>query len=81
MPLWAVAHNALAGVVASVAEAIPSTRRMSFVNERLGIQPPHSVPNYYPGDEPKATTVAPALPTETPPDRRRKFSVIQGGRA
>ncbi|MEY9886352.1 transposase [Bradyrhizobium sp. USDA 329] len=28
-----------------------------------------------------ALSVAPALPTETPPDRRRKFTVIQGGRA
>lgn len=27
-----------------------------------------------------ALAVAPALPTETPPDRRRKFTVIQGGR-
>ena len=27
-----------------------------------------------------ALAVAPAMPTETPPDRRRKFSVIQGGR-
>jgi hypothetical protein len=27
-----------------------------------------------------ALAVAPALPTETPPDRRRKFVVIQGGR-
>jgi hypothetical protein len=24
--------------------------------------------------------VAPALPTETPPDRRRKFTVIEGGK-
>jgi IS1 family transposase len=28
-----------------------------------------------------ALAVAPALPTETPPDRRRKFTVIQGGRS
>jgi hypothetical protein len=28
-----------------------------------------------------AQLVAPALPTETPPDRRRKFTVIEGGRA
>lgn len=28
-----------------------------------------------------ALAVAPALPTETPPDRRRKFTVIHGGRA
>lgn len=27
-----------------------------------------------------ALAVAPAMPTETPPDRRRKFTVIQGGR-
>ena len=27
-----------------------------------------------------ALAVAPALPTETPPDRRRKFTVIQGGK-
>ncbi|MDH2406687.1 transposase [Bradyrhizobium sp. SSUT18] len=27
-----------------------------------------------------ALAVAPALPTETPPDRRRKFTVIEGGR-
>ena len=27
-----------------------------------------------------ALAVAPALPAETPPDRRRKFVVIQGGR-
>lgn len=27
-----------------------------------------------------ALSVAPALPTETPPDRRRKFTVIQGGK-
>jgi hypothetical protein len=27
-----------------------------------------------------ALAIAPALPTETPPDRRRKFTVIQGGR-
>jgi hypothetical protein len=27
-----------------------------------------------------ALAVAPALPTETPPDRRRKFIVIQGGK-
>jgi len=27
-----------------------------------------------------ALSVAPALPTETPPDRRRKFVVIQGGK-
>jgi hypothetical protein len=27
-----------------------------------------------------ALAVAPALPTETPPDRRRKFMVIQGGK-
>ncbi|WP_244547610.1 hypothetical protein [Bradyrhizobium sp. OK095] len=27
-----------------------------------------------------ARSVAPALPTETPPDRRRKFTVIEGGR-
>ena len=27
-----------------------------------------------------ALNVAPALPTETPPDRRRKFTVIQGGK-
>jgi hypothetical protein len=26
-----------------------------------------------------ALAVAPALPTETPPERRRKFVVIQGG--
>ena len=28
-----------------------------------------------------ALAVAPAMPTETPPDRRRKFAVIQGGKA
>lgn len=28
-----------------------------------------------------ALAVAPALPTETPPDRRRKFTVIEGGKA
>jgi hypothetical protein len=28
-----------------------------------------------------ALAVAPLLPTETPPDRRRKFTVIEGGRA
>jgi hypothetical protein len=28
-----------------------------------------------------ALAVAPALPTETPPDRRRKLIVIQGGKA
>lgn len=28
-----------------------------------------------------ALAVAPALPTETPPDRRRKFTVIQGAKA
>jgi hypothetical protein len=27
-----------------------------------------------------ALAVAPALPTETPPERRRKFAVIQGGK-
>lgn len=27
-----------------------------------------------------ALSMAPALPTETPPDRRRKFVVIQGGK-
>jgi hypothetical protein len=27
-----------------------------------------------------ALTVAPATPTETPPDRRRKFTVIEGGK-
>jgi hypothetical protein len=27
-----------------------------------------------------ALAVAPALPTETPPDRRRKFTVIEGGK-
>jgi hypothetical protein len=27
-----------------------------------------------------ALAVAPAMPTETPPDRRRKFTVIQGGK-
>ncbi|MCP1831951.1 hypothetical protein J2R76_000378 [Bradyrhizobium sp. USDA 4532] len=27
-----------------------------------------------------ALSVAPALPTETPPDRRRKFVVIEGGK-
>lgn len=27
-----------------------------------------------------ALAVAPALPTETPPDRRRRFTVIQGGK-
>jgi len=27
-----------------------------------------------------ALAVAPALPTETPPDRRRKFTVIHGGK-
>jgi hypothetical protein len=28
-----------------------------------------------------ALAVAPAMPTETPPDRRRKFVVIEGGKA
>jgi hypothetical protein len=28
-----------------------------------------------------ALAVAPSLPTETPPDRRRKFVVISGGKA
>lgn len=28
-----------------------------------------------------ALSIAPALPTETPPDRRRKFTVIEGGKA
>jgi hypothetical protein len=28
-----------------------------------------------------ALAVAPALPTETPSDRRRKFTVIEGGKA
>jgi hypothetical protein len=28
-----------------------------------------------------ALAVAPALPTETPPDRRQKFTVIEGGKA
>ncbi|WP_089025379.1 transposase [Bradyrhizobium mercantei] len=28
-----------------------------------------------------ALSVAPALPTETPPDRRRKFTVIEGGKS
>ncbi|MCP1732316.1 hypothetical protein ABIF38_005372 [Bradyrhizobium japonicum] len=28
-----------------------------------------------------ALSVTPVLPTETPPDRRRKFTVIQGGRS
>ena len=28
-----------------------------------------------------ALAVAPAMPTETPPDRRRKFTVIEGGKA
>ena len=28
-----------------------------------------------------ALALAPAMPTETPPDRRRKFTVIQGGKA
>lgn len=28
-----------------------------------------------------ALSVAPALPTETPPDRRRKFQVIEGGKS
>jgi hypothetical protein len=28
-----------------------------------------------------ALAIAPALPTETPPDRRRKFTVIKGGRS
>jgi len=27
-----------------------------------------------------ALAVAPTMPTETPPDRRRKFTVIEGGR-
>jgi hypothetical protein len=27
-----------------------------------------------------ALAVAPAMPTETPPDRRRKFTVIEGGK-
>jgi hypothetical protein len=28
-----------------------------------------------------ALAVAPALPTETPPDRRRKLTVIEGGKS
>ena len=28
-----------------------------------------------------ALAMAPAMPTETPPDRRRKFTVIEGGRS
>jgi hypothetical protein len=27
-----------------------------------------------------ALAIAPSMPTETPPDRRRKFTVIEGGR-
>jgi hypothetical protein len=27
-----------------------------------------------------ALAIAPALPTETPPDRRRKFTIIQDGK-